>query len=189
MYSIKTKISIKDKEFIQTQYITDNFIVTEINGQKLIFILGNTLFSVNTENKSLKEIDISLQAEQINKVKTMLGELKTESINKSEDILDYKTKGINVYNINNENLKFSMNAIFAKVPGIEKTAYPEFMKIEQSKQLVNLDIGQNEIIASMSSEIYVQGNLAQKQSIEIIDIETDLEDNEEFYEYLTYSHE
>ena len=115
-----------------------NFIVTEINGQKLIFILGNTLFSVNTENKSLKEIDISLQAEQINKVKTMLGELKTESINKSEDILDYKTKGINVYNINNENLKFSMNAIFAKVPGIEKTAYPEFMNRTITKPFIQL---------------------------------------------------
>ena len=63
------------------------------------------------------------------------------------------------------------------------------MKLEQSKQLVNLDIKQNEIIASMCSEIYIQGNLAQKQSMEIIDIETDLEDNEEFYEYLTYSHE
>lgn len=82
-----------------------------------------------------------------------------------------------------------MNTVFAKIPGIEKTVYPEFMKLEQSKQLVNLDMEQNEIIASMSSEIYIQGNLAQKQSIEIIEIETDLEDNEEFYEYLTYSHE
>ncbi len=94
MYKIKTKVTVKEKELIQTQYITDNFIVTELNDKKLIFIPENTLFSVNTENKSLKEIDISLQAEQINKVKTMLGELKTESINKSEDIAGYKTKGI-----------------------------------------------------------------------------------------------
>ena len=82
-----------------------------------------------------------------------------------------------------------MNAVFAKVPGIEKTAYPEFIKLEQSKQLVNLDIESDEIIASMSSEIYIQGNLVQKQSLEIVNIETDLEYNEEFYEYLTYSHE
>lgn len=189
MYKIKTKVSVKEKELIQTQYITEHFIVTEINGEKLIFIPGNTLFSVNTENKSLKEIDISSQAEQINKVKTMLGELKTESINESKDIKDYKAREIKVFNINNDAVKFSMNTVFAKIPGIEKTVYPEFMKFEQSKQLVNLDIEQNEIIASMSSEIYIQGNLAQKQSMEIIDIETDLEDNEEFYEYLTYSHE
>ena len=140
MYTIKTKISVKEKE--------------------LIFIPGNTLFSVDTENKSLKEIDISQQIEQINKVKTMLGELKTESINKSEDIAGYKTKGIKVYNVNNDAVKFSMNTVFAKIPGIEKTVYPEFMKLEQSKQLVNLDIKQNEIIASMCSEIYIQGNLA-----------------------------
>ncbi len=189
MYTIKTKISIKDKELIQTQYITDNFIVTEINNKKLIFISGNTLFSVNTVNKSLKVIDISQQAEQINKVKIMLGELKTESINEPKDIAGYKTKGVKVYSINNDAVKFSMNTVFAKVPGIEKTVYPEFMKLEQGKQLVNLDLEQNEIIASMNSEIYIQGNLAQKQSMEIIDIETDLEDNEEFYEYLTYSHE
>ena len=189
MYKIKTKVTVKEKELIQTQYITDNFIVTELNDKKLIFIQGNTLFSVNTENKTLKTIDISSQAEQINKVKTMLGELKTKNINESEDIAGYKTKGVKVYNVNNDAVKFSMNAVFAKIPGIEKTVYPEFIKFEQSKQLVNLDLEQNEIIASMNSEIYIQGNLAQKQSMEIIDIETDLEDNEEFYEYLTYSHE
>ena len=189
MYTIKTKVTVKDKELIQTQYITEHFIVTEINGKKLIFIPGNTLFSVNAENKKLKEIDISSQAEQINKVKTMLGELKSENINESKDIAGYKTKGIKVYNVNNDAVKFSMNTVFAKVPGIEKTVYPEFMKLEQDKQLVNLNLEPDEIIASMSSEMYIQGNLVQKQSIEIIDIETDLDDNEEFYEYLNYSYE
>ncbi len=189
MYKIKTKVTVKDKELIQTQYISNNFIVTEINGQKLIFIPGNPLFSVNTENKSLKAIDISSQVEQINKVKTMLGELKTEIIKESQDIKAYKTRGIKAFNTNNDAVKFSMDAVFAKISGIEKTVYPEFMKIEQGKQLVKLDIEQDEIIASMSSEIYMQGNLAQKQSMEIISIETGLDDNEEFYEYLTYSHE
>ena len=94
MYTIKTKISVKEKE--------------------LIFIPGNTLFSVDTENKSLKEIDISQQIEQINKVKTMLGELKTESINELKDIGGYKTKCIKVYNVNNDAVKFSMNTVFCK---------------------------------------------------------------------------
>ncbi|NOQ24280.1 MAG: hypothetical protein GQ564_02860 [Bacteroidales bacterium] len=189
MVIIKTKVSIKDKELIQIQYITDHFIVTELNGRKLIFISGNTLFFVDIENKSLKEIDISSQVEQINKVKAILGELKIESINKTEDIAGYKTKGLKVYNINNDAVKFLMNTAYAKIPGIEETVYPEFMKIEQGKQLVNLDIEQDEVLASMSSEIYMQGNLVQEQSMEIIDIKTDLEDNEKFYEYLSYSHE
>jgi len=41
----------------------------------------------------------------------------------------------------------------------------------------------------MNAEIYSQGNLMKKQSIEIINIETCLEDREEFYEYLDYLHE
>ena len=55
-----------------------------------------------------------------------------------------------------------MNTVFAKVPGIEKTVYPEFIKLEQGKQLVNLDTEPDEIIATLSSEIHIQGNLMQK---------------------------
>jgi len=188
MFTIKTKISLKDKELIQTQYIYDQFIVTELNGKKIIFITGSNLFSVNTENKSLKAIDISQQVEQINKVKTMLGILEIENIGKSDDILGYKTKSMKFYN-NNETIKFSMTTFIITVSGIENTVYTEFMKLEQDKQLVNFKLEPNEIIASMSSEIFMQGNLVQSQSMEIVSIESELEDNNEFYEYLTYSHE
>lgn len=41
----------------------------------------------------------------------------------------------------------------------------------------------------MRPEMYIQGNLVQKQFVEIIEIETDLEVNEEFYVCLNYSYE
>jgi len=189
MITIKTKISVKDKELEQIQHITDHFIVTKINGKHVLFISGNRLFSVNVENKSLKEIDISQQVEQISKVKTMLGELKEESIDELKKIAGFISKGKKIHSIENNSIKLLMDVYIASIPGLEKTIYPEFSKFEQSKQLANLSLQPNEIIVSTTSEIYMQGNLAQKQSMEIINIETDLVDNEEFYEYLTFLHE
>lgn len=189
MITIKTKISIKDKELEQIQHITDHFIVTELNGKKMLFIPSNQLFSVNIENKSLKEINISQQVEQISKVKTMLGELKEESIDEPKNIAGFNSFGKKIYSIENNTIKLLMDVYIASIPGLEKTVFPEFSKFEQSKQLANLSLQPNEFIVSTTSEIYMQENLAQKQSMEIINIETDLDDNEEFYEYLTYSHE
>ncbi|HYX09826.1 MAG TPA: hypothetical protein VE912_24060 [Bacteroidales bacterium] len=186
MYKIISKISVKEKELIQNQYINNHFVLTEIGNKKLIFVPENRLFTLNTDNKTIKVINLSQQLEQIGKVKVMLGELKTESINDSENIAGYSTRGMKVININNNTVKFSMKLVYAKIPGIEKTVYPEFMKLEQSKQLVNLNIEGNEILTSINSEMYVQGNIVQKQSMEVVQIESDLDDNEEFDEYLEF---
>ena len=58
---------------------------------------------------------------------------------------------------------------------------------KQSKQFVGLDFRSDEAFASMQSEIIKQGSVAQKQTMEVIQIETDLDETCEFDEYLTYS--
>lgn len=126
MHVIKTRISINDRKLIQNQYVTIHFMVTEIDGKKILFLPGNTLFSVNTKNKTLKEVNLAQQVEQVNKVKTMLGEFKIENINESKNIKGYKTREIKACNVYNNKIKFSSNTVLAIIPGIEKTIYPEF---------------------------------------------------------------
>jgi len=41
MYKISTRLSIGDKEIIQEQYITEHFIILEVNNQEYIYIPGN----------------------------------------------------------------------------------------------------------------------------------------------------
>ncbi len=188
MFRIDCKISVMEKEYMQSQYISDDFIIIEIKGKKMIFMQDNTIYSVDTTNKILKVIDVTHQLEQINTMRSMLKDLKTEKLNGNKKILNYTAKLIKAYN-KSEDLSLIMNASIIQVDGIEKTVYPDFMRFEQNRQLVNLGLAQCEIIAEMNSEIYLQGNLVQKQSMEIIEIETNLEDNVEFYEYFTYSYE
>jgi len=73
---LKYKISFNDKEIEQTQYLTDNYVLTEINNKKILYISQNDKqYVVDTENKQLKELDLSNQMIQMNQLKSMIGEI------------------------------------------------------------------------------------------------------------------
>ncbi len=188
MYTIKSKIKFQDKEFEQILHITEHFVIMDINRKRHIFIPDNSIFFIDKINRKLRKPDLSLQLQQVEKLKTMLGRVFIENMGASSEIFDYPSKRVKTYN-KNEFINILTVSDIITIPGIENTAYPAYVKEEQAKQITKLELNANELVACTSSGISVNGNVIQRQSMEMVNIETGLENKEEFYKYLAFSYE
>ena len=67
-----------EKEIDQNQYVTENYVYTEIGDKKMMYLPEkNKQYLIDTERDELKELDFSAQMAQINQLKAMIGQVNT----------------------------------------------------------------------------------------------------------------
>ena len=186
-YTLQSKIIIKKgQELIQTQYLTESYIVTEANNHIILYNPEHdTQYLVNNENKELKEIDISTQLKQMNQLKLMIGEVNTEKCSEEKKIAGYESYCLQLCNSKNKSINIDIKLWIANIKGIEKTVWHKFYQSEKNMQLFGLDLKPYEFITCMYSNLIMRGN-EQKQVIELINVEDKIENIEKLDNYLLY---
>lgn len=186
-YTLKSKIIIKKgEEIIQTQYLTENYIITEAKNHIILYNPEHEAqYLVNNENKELKKIDISNQIRQINQLKLMIGEINTEKCSEKNKIAGYESYYLQLCNDKNKTINIDIKLWIANIKGLEKTVWHKFYQSEKNKQLFSLDLKPDEFITCMYSNLIMQGN-EQKQVIELINVENKIENIEKLDNYLSY---
>lgn len=161
----KYKISINEKEINQTQFFTENYIYTEAGNQKIIYLpKEDTQYIIDTENKQLKELDLSAQMMQMNQLKGMIGEVDIEE--RTED----ETRYITIQNKNESPAQLKAEIQIIKQKGLEKTVYKKFNKSQENTQIFSLNLKANEII-KLSETVFTFNGQEQKTKLELINIE------------------
>ena len=178
--SVKYKITVGEKEIEQTQYLTENYVYTEVGGKKVMYLPEkDKQYIVDTEKKRLKEFDLSAQMAQINQLKAMIGELNTEE--KTEEGIRH----ILIQSNPESPAKLKVDLQIAEYEGLEKTKFKKSNEFQQNIQLFRTDLKANEIIKHLESVFSINGQ-EQKSTLELIEIENYTESTGTFDAYFNY---
>lgn len=179
-FCLKTKITITAKQIEQTQYFTENYVLTEIQNKKILFLPEkDKQYTVDIENKQLKEIDLSVQMMQMNQVKSMIGKLTIK------ENFENKIKHISIKNLpaSQAQLEVKMQTII--YPELEKTVYQKFNEYQQSLQMFRLNLPPDEIVKYSESFFSFNGQ-EQKIIVELTEIKVSDINSEEIDIYSNF---
>jgi hypothetical protein len=184
-FTIKKEIKLGGKEFIQTQYATEHYVVTEFNGKLTFFSAedGKT-YKVYKRNEKLKLIDNSMQEKQMEQAKTVMGNISVSEIEGSKVISGFASKGIKIKN-DSELVVINGELYKTTISGIEKTAISKQAKLEEKLSPFSLNILENEMASSLNMHIVAQG-VEQKQEVTLLSVKSSIEDLEYFDRMLSY---
>ena len=174
------KITINEKEINQTQFLTENYVYTEAGDKKILFLPEKEKqYLIDTENKQLKELDLSAQMMQMNQLKAMIGEL-TKDENIEEGI-----RHITVKNSDESSAKLDIYMQIVEYKGIEQTVFHKFNNCQKNMQMFSLDMKDNEVLM-LSDTTFIMNGQEQKTKLELINIETETNDISDIDAYSNY---
>ncbi|MCF6184280.1 MAG: hypothetical protein L3J56_06585 [Bacteroidales bacterium] len=174
------KLTINNKQIEQTHHFTENYVYTEAGGKKIIFLPEKgEQYIIDTENKKLKELDISAQMMQINQLKSMIGEISKEE--KTENNIRH----ISMQNNSENPAQLNVNLQAVKFVGLKNTMYQRFGEFQESTQMVGLNLKANEII-KLSETVFTINGQEQKTKLELVNIENYTDDISEIDAYYNY---
>jgi hypothetical protein len=155
------KIIVNDKEIEQTQYLTENYVYTEANGKKLIYLpRKNNQYLVDTQNKQLKEVDLSAQMAQINQLKAMVGEVDMQEKEEAGARL------VTLQNNTNSPVQLIVKLKTKIVESLGKTVFKEFYEFQQNMQMYHVNLNSNETVQFTESVFTINGQ-EQKSTVEL----------------------
>lgn len=178
--SAKHKITVGEKEIKQTQYFTEHYVYTESGDKKILYLPEkDKQYMVDTENKQLKELDLSAQMAQINQLKAMIGEIA------AEERTEGKIRSITMQNKPGSPAALKADLQITRYEGLEKTVFQKSNEFQQSMQLFRMDLKKNEIVKRSESVFSVNGQ-EQKSILELSEIKNETGATETIDEYFNY---
>jgi hypothetical protein len=177
---LKYKINLSGKEIEQTQFLTENYVYTESMNKKILYLPEkNKQYFVDTENKQLKELDLSVQMMQMNQIKVMIGEISFK------ERIENEIKNISIQNNTESPANLDVNMQIAEYSELENTVFLKFNEFQQSTQMFKVQLKPNEIIKK-SVSVFSYNGQEQKASLELIEIKSKHESIEDIDAYCNF---
>ena len=178
--SISHQISAGDKNFIQTNYFSHNFVISIVLDKTIVFLPDtNMQYEVDIDKRQLKRIDLSNQLLQMNQVKANIGAI-------TEERQDYQDgQMIKIFSSKDVNIRLEAEMLIKKHPGLSKTCNEQFINFNRQLQIYTPELNNNEFVADATTKLFFNN---QEQIIEmsLLKIEETPEKFAEFNKFLNF---
>lgn len=169
---INSEIVVSGKKLLQKEFVTENYVFSEAAGKKAIFINDKKeLFTIDEEEKTLKEVDLSAHYQQINQQKLLFGSIESIEVTAEDRLLDLPARAVEVKN-DSDKIVFQAKYTIASYPKLSETCYQAYKEQQNELQVYTVEIADNEFVGQVMSAIK-QGEQVQQQGVRVTSIEED----------------
>jgi len=174
-FRIKQRITTSLGKVEQETYVTDQYAFMETAGRKLIFIpYKNALLGIDEEKKCLQPLNLEQQNQQINNLKTIIGEINIEE----------KRNRYNFNNAKEASIQLQGYWITEELEDLDKTVWYQYKNWEKASTLINLPLTSTQIVKSLCLQMDINGKQEQTD-VELLEHEP-LTEPGFFDDYLGY---
>jgi hypothetical protein len=184
-YLIRSKISFHGEHFVQTQYVTDRYAVTEMRGVIVLFSAAEgRRFTVDPTRRRLIPQDLSVQRAEVERLRAALGEVVVEPSAGAEDVLGYPCEHFAVRNARAE-MVVSADVYCARIEGLGCTVLAQEREFERMFQPLSVPLADDQIIVRART-VVVARDFEHRQAVELAGIEAASSPMDRLEEYLLY---
>src|SRR5690606_24402978 len=123
-YTIRSRMTGYSDAAEQVQYITNEFVVTEVAQSTLLYIARiDGRYVVDRIRRELTRIEPSSQKREVEQIRRLLGELTIEEDDRLIDVNGHLCRTIRIQN-RDSRLVLSIETFCTRVPGLDETALP-----------------------------------------------------------------
>jgi hypothetical protein len=184
-FVIRSKISFHGEHFMQTQYVTDRHVVTEMRGVIALFSAAEgKRFTVDPNRRTLFPQELSKQRAEAGRLKTALGEVVVKPSTRKEEVLGYECEHFTLRNAGAE-MVVSADVYCARIAGLGRTALSREREFDRQFQPLSIPLADDQIIVGAKT-VVVARDFEHRQAVELAGIEAAISPMDRLEEYLHY---
>jgi hypothetical protein len=184
-FTVRNVLALRDKEIPQTQYITEHYVLNEINGQLLLYRAdSDDRYLVDRGSKQLRRLDLGPQMAQVRQLQQVIGTIAAEPGGEGIEHEGHVCRRMVLQNASAQ-MVVSGEVLTTRVPGLERTALVKERALEQRTQAFSVDLAPDEIVVRMKVDMLAQ-SMEQSQTTRLVSVTPGIDGLEGFDAILAY---
>jgi hypothetical protein len=184
-FTISSSIDMNGNEIKQTQYVTNEYLITESDGSFSIYNpKSNLFFEVNQNESKLKPLIIEKldQVASLKEVISQVVEITEQEFPK--EFFGYSAIGRNYFK-KLPGFEIDCKSWIGEISGLEKTCWSVGNLVNNQMQFIDFKLNINQMLFEVDSCVFVGEQMMMSKS-RIIDIKNSIEEHENFLSFLNF---
>ncbi|MQA88990.1 MAG: hypothetical protein GEU90_01965 [Gemmatimonas sp.] len=184
-FTIRSALKSHGAAVHQTQFVTDQYVVTSIGGSTFVFAPGlDGRFRVDRMNRQLYRVDVAAQNPRPEQVRSLLGDLEIEC---DESPVEIDGRRCRVFRVHNRDARLvvSIECYCARIEGLERSALVAEREFDGAFQPFQLPLDDDEIVVRSTTRA-LAADFEQSQTVQLVALEPRIEGRDLWEEVLRY---